>query len=102
MELLLLQLSAKAEMLTEALTTEAQFGRKAIGANTGNLACLSQIQETRQAVEQAQEEYNGALSALPRVPALPLLPCAPGLPSVALLSWLIRQRDYAWPGWSPP
>ena len=61
MELLLMDLSAKAEMLMEALTVEAQFGQRAIEEDTENPACLSQWQEARRGVQDAQEVYSEAL-----------------------------------------
>jgi hypothetical protein len=61
MELLLMDMSAKAEILTEALAFEAEIGRKAIEEDTENPACLSQWQQARRAVQQAQEVYSEAL-----------------------------------------
>jgi hypothetical protein len=61
LELLLMDMSAKAEMLMEALTFEAEFGQKAIEEDTENPVSLSHWQEARRGVQDAQEVYSEAL-----------------------------------------
>ena len=62
MELLLMQLSAKAEILVEALAAEAESGEGAIAEDTeSSQSCLGRWQEARRGVQQAQEAYAEAI-----------------------------------------
>ena len=60
MELLLMNLSTKAEMLAEALAAEAESGETAIADTESSQYCLRRWQESRRAVAQAQKAYAEA------------------------------------------
>jgi hypothetical protein len=61
MELLLMNLSAKAGMLVEALASEAGAGETAIAGTESTQSALRRWQEARKAAVQAQEVYAEAI-----------------------------------------
>ena len=63
MELVLMNLRRKAEILMQALSAEAESGNRAISMGFDTPAGLEEWQGSRISVEQSQEVYNEALDA---------------------------------------